>query len=239
MQQTYHKYTPEDQEVWEILSKRQLQNLPGKAHPVYLNCLDELSEVLHSRAIPRFSELNEILMDAHGWSIKVVPGLTPVEQFFDLLKNRNFSASTWLRSKSQLNYLEEPDMFHDIFGHIPLLMNEPYAEFAQKLGALGVRYIKNKNIITQLQRLYWFTIEFGLIQNQDKHMIYGAGIISSSGETDHVMHDHVDIRPYNIFDIIKQDFITSEIQTRYFSLDNFTQLYTSIEQLEKMLHEAN
>lgn len=239
MQQHYEKYTPEDQEVWNILATRQLENLPGKAHPEYLKCLKEMDSVLNAGHIPRFEELNRVLTDAQGWSIAVVPGLIPVEQFFELLKERKFSASTWLRNKSQLNYLEEPDMFHDIFGHIPLLMNESYADFAQKLGALGVKYIDDKTIITQLQRLYWFTIEFGLINHKDETLIYGAGIISSSGETDHVMNDDVDVRPYDIFEIIEQDFITSEIQTRYFVLEDFDQLFRSIENLEASLLERS
>ncbi|HBX65601.1 MAG: phenylalanine 4-monooxygenase [Balneola sp.] len=239
MQQQYQKYTQEDQEVWNILAARQLNNLPGKAHPTYLNCLEELEDVLNPNSIPKFEELNSVLMDKQGWSITVVPGLIPVEQFFELLKNRKFSASTWLRNKSQLNYLEEPDMFHDIFGHIPMLMNEPYADFAQKLGELGVKYIDDKKTVTQLQRLYWFTIEFGLIQSGNEHLIYGAGIISSSGETDHVMNDDVEVVPYDIFKIIEQDFITSEIQTKYFSQNDFDQLYTSIENLEKVLSEVN
>ena len=239
MHQNYDSYSQEDQEVWKILANKQLDNLPGKAHPVYLECLNKMLPVLNESSIPRFKELNKVLMDAHGWSIAVVPGLIPVEQFFELLKDRKFSASTWLRSKDQLNYLEEPDMFHDIFGHIPLLMHEPYADFAQKLGALGVKYIHDKKVVTQLQRLYWFTIEFGLILHENKNMIYGAGIISSSGETDHVMNDNVEILPYDIFKIIEQDFITSEIQTRYFSLNNFEQLFRSIENLEKVLSEVN
>lgn len=237
MHQDYSAYTSEDQEVWNILAERQLKNLPGKAHREYLNCLDQMSGVLNAGSIPRFSELNEVLTDAHGWSIAVVPGLIPVEDFFQLLRDRKFSASTWLRSKSQLDYLEEPDMFHDIFGHIPLLMNESYADFAQKLGALGVKYIADKKVVTQLQRLYWFTIEFGVIReaDMDTHQIYGAGIISSSGETDHVMYDEVDIQPYDIFKIIEQDFITSEIQTRYFAISDFDQLFSSIEHLERTL----
>jgi len=239
MRQKYKNYTLEDQEVWNILTSKQLNNLPGKAHPEYLACLAELENVLHVEAIPRFGELNEVLSAKHGWSISVVPGLIPVEDFFKKLKKRKFSASTWLRSKDQLNSLEEHDMFHDVFGHIPLLMNESYANFVQKLGVLGVKYIDNKKIVTQLQRLYWFTIEFGLIKEKNSTLIYGAGIISSSGETDHVINDDVEVKEYDIFDIIEQDFITSEIQTKYYALDDFDQLYRSIENLEKSLMEQS
>lgn len=237
MQQIYDNYTPEDQEVWRILAKRQLENLPGKAHTEYLNCLDQMSEVLNERQIPRFEEMNKMLGQTHGWNITVVPGLIPVEQFFELLNQRKFSASTWLRKMDQLDYLEEPDMFHDVFGHIPLFMNEAYADFAQKLGALGVKFIDDPKIVKQLQRLYWFTIEFGVIKEADETLIYGAGIISSSGETDHVMNDDVTIKPFDIYEVIEQDFITSEIQTLYFEITGFEQLFSSIEGLEERLLE--
>ncbi|WP_018126768.1 phenylalanine 4-monooxygenase [Balneola vulgaris] len=235
MIQDYKNYTAEDFEVWSLLASRQKENLPGKAHPEYLYCLEQLSDVLNEKAIPKFEELNEALLKANGFTITVVPGLIPVEDFFQLLADRKFSSSTWVRSKEQLEYLEEPDMFHDIFGHIPLLMNEAYADFVQKMGALGVRFIDNETVVKQLQRLYWFTIEFGLIKNGDKNMIYGAGIISSSGETDHVMNDEITIHDYNLEQIINTDFITSEIQTQYFAIESFEQLFSSIEEYEATL----
>ncbi|MEO1021114.1 MAG: phenylalanine 4-monooxygenase [Bacteroidota bacterium] len=235
MFQDYDAYTSESQEVWNILANRQKANLPGKAHPEYLRCLDLMSEVLNEHRIPRFEELNQVLTEANGFSITVVPGLIPVEQFFQLLADRKFSASTWVRKKSQLDYLEEPDMFHDIFGHIPLLMNTDYANFAQKMGAIGVQFIDHPVIVKQLQRLYWFTIEFGLIQHTEGTRIYGAGIISSSGETDHVMNDNVTVHPFDIFKVIETDFITSEIQTQYYEIESFEQLFTSIEELEEHL----
>lgn len=235
MIQDYKNYTAEDFEVWSLLASRQIENLPGKAHPEYLYCLEQLSDVLNEKAIPKFEELNEALLKANGFTITVVPGLIPVEDFFQLLADRKFSSSTWVRSKEQLEYLEEPDMFHDIFGHIPLLMNEAYADFVQKMGALGVRFIDNETVVKQLQRLYWFTIEFGLIKNGDKNMIYGAGIISSSGETDHVMNDEITIHDYNLEQIINTDFITSEIQTQYFAIESFEQLFSSIEEYEATL----
>ncbi len=238
MIQDYKNYTAEDFEVWSLLASRQKENLPGKAHPEYLYCLEQLSDVLNEKAIPKFEELNEALLKANGFTITVVPGLIPVEDFFQLLADRKFSSSTWVRSKEQLEYLEEPDMFHDIFGHIPLLMNEAYADFVQKMGALGVRFIDNETVVKQLQRLYWFTIEFGLIKNGDKNMIYGAGIISSSGETDHVMNDEITIHDYNLEQIINTDFITSEIQTQYFAIESFEQLFSSIEEYEATLLAA-
>ncbi len=237
MTQDYSKYNSEDFKVWKTLFDRQVKNLQGKAHPEYLNCLDKLSDVLNPNKIPNFDELNEKLLEESGWSIMVVPGLIPVDQFFKLLSEKKFCSSTWLRKMSQLDYLEEPDMFHDIFGHIPLLMNPEYAKFVQQFGALGVEYGHNKIVEKQLQRLYWFTIEFGLIKMEEATRIYGAGIISSSGESNHIFEDDINISPYDVEKVLNNDFITSEIQTQYYEIDSFEQLYLSVGELEKSLRE--
>ena len=237
MTQDYSKYTEEDLAVWNTLFERQLENLPGKAHPEYLACLDKLSDVLNSGKLPDFRELNEKLLAENGWSINVVPGLIPVDQFFKLLSEKKFCSSTWVRSMEQLDYLEEPDIFHDIFGHIPLLMNPAYAKFVQKFGEMGVKYGHDKTVEKQLQRLYWFTIEFGLMKMGDKTKIYGAGILSSSGESKHIFEDDIEVVPYDVEKILNNDFITSEIQTRYYEIESFEQLFKSVGELEEKLQE--
>ena len=237
MTQDYSKYTEEDLAVWNTLFERQLENLPGKAHPEYLACLDKLSDVLNPGKLPDFRELNEKLLAENGWSINVVPGLIPVDQFFKLLSEKKFCSSTWVRSMEQLDYLEEPDMFHDIFGHIPLLMNPAYAKFVQKFGEMGVKYGHDKTVEKQLQRLYWFTIEFGLMKMGDKTKIYGAGILSSSGESKHIFEDDIEVVPYDVEKILNNDFITSEIQTRYYEIESFEQLFKSVGELEEKLQE--
>jgi phenylalanine-4-hydroxylase len=235
MIQQYDKYTSSDLEVWKTLFERQVGNLEGKAHPEYLRCLESLNEVLNSNKIPRFEELNEMLLVENGWSIMVVPGLIPVDQFFKLLSEKKFCSSTWLRRMDQLDYLEEPDMFHDIFGHIPLLMNSDYARFVENFGKMGVRYGHNKTVEKQLQRLYWFTIEFGLIKLNTDTRIFGAGIISSSGESNHIFEDDINVSPYDVEKVLNNDFITSEIQTNYYEIDSFEQLFLSVQELEENL----
>ena len=234
MNQNYSNYTKEDQEVWRILFERQVKNLNDKACIEYLDCLDEMKVVLNENNIPMFEELNTVLKHKTGWSIEVVPGLIPVDDFFKLLAQKKFCSSTWLRKKSQLDYLEEPDMFHDIFGHIPLFMNDVFADFVHRFGLLGVKHLHNPNILTQLQRLYWFTIEFGLF-NQ-KNCIYGAGIISSFGESNHIFNDNIEVIPFDINKVLKQDFINSEIQQLYFTINSFDELYNSISEAEKIFH---
>lgn len=237
MIQDYSKYNDEDFLVWKTLFERQVKNLQGKAHPEYLDSLEKLKEVLNPNRIPKFEELSAALKAENGWEIVVVPGLIPVDDFFRLLSERKFCSSTWLRKMSQLDYLEEPDMFHDIFGHTPLLMNKEYADFVQQFGKLGVKYGHNKVVEKQLQRLYWFTIEFGLIKLQENTRIYGAGIISSSGESNHIFDDEINVSPYNVEKILNNDFITSEIQTQYYEIESLEQLYLSLGKLEESLKE--
>ncbi|MFO7799540.1 phenylalanine 4-monooxygenase [Rhodohalobacter sp.] len=237
MIQDYSKYTEEDSKVWNTLFERQKKNLPGKANAEYLNCLTQLNDVLNPDEIVNFDKLNEYLIAENGWSVVVVPGLIPVADFFKLLSEKKFCSSTWLRKMDQLDYLEEPDMFHDIFGHIPLLMNADYARFVEEFGKLGVEYGHNKIVEKQLQRLYWFTVEFGLIKQDENTQIYGAGIISSAGETDHIFEDNVEVRPYMVDQVLDNDFITSEIQTRYYEIGSFEELFNSVGELEKNLKE--
>jgi phenylalanine-4-hydroxylase len=225
MKQLYGRYTEQDHLVWQRLFSRQVKNLQDKACKEYLDCLDEMSSCFKDSAIPDFAEVDKLFLEKTGWSIEVVKGLIPVEEFFELLAQKKFCSSTWLRGMHQLDYLEEPDMFHDTFGHIPLLINPVFSAFMEEFGKTGCRFANDPLVIKQLQRLYWFTIEFGLIGKQNEQKIYGAGIISSFGETNHVFEKELDIRPFNMQEIIQQDFRTDIIQTTYFSLESFEQLF--------------
>lgn len=231
--QRYDAYTPTDYRIWRLLTERQQQALKPVACQEYLDCLDALYPVISPNHPPRFSDLNRVLLEAHGWSIEVVKGFLPVDEFFTLLSKRRFCSSTWLRNENQLDYLEEPDMFHDIFGHIPLYLNEDYANFAQKLGALGVRYADDEEKITQLQRLYWFTIEFGVIRQAGELKVYGAGICSSPQETKHIYTNNaVVIKPFDLDAVMQQDFVIDKVQMLYFAIEDFASLFTAVDELE-------
>lgn len=232
MIQEYNKYTSEDFEVWKLLFERQEKNLQNKACKSYLDALNELSEVLKADEVPNFEKINQVLINKNGWSIEVVPGLIPVEDFFELLAKKKFCSSTWLRTKAQLDYLEEPDMFHDVFGHIPLLMDESYSNFAQKLGEVGVKNIENKEIVLQLQRLYWFTIEFGLKKGKTNTEIYGAGIMSSFGESNYIYEANTEIIPFNFSSVINRPFKTDEIQSLYYEIESYDELYNSLSEFD-------
>ena len=223
MVQDYNAYTATDRQVWNALYSRQRENLSDKADPRYLARLDQLLPIMNADKIPNYDDLNAALGAATGWSIHVVKGLIPVEEFFELLSQKKFPASTWLRTMEQLDYLEEPDMFHDIFGHIPLLLDPQYAQFMEDFGKHGVANLKKSHIIRQLQNLYWFTIEFGVAQHPSK--IYGAGIISSFGETNHIYDEKTSILPFELNKVLGNSFINSEIQGHYYRIDGLEAMY--------------
>jgi phenylalanine-4-hydroxylase len=228
MKQNIENYTTEDQKVWKTLFDRQLINLQDKSCTEYLSCLKEMDPVLNSDSIPNFDNINNWFKNKTGWEIEVVPGLIPLEEFFELLANKRFCSSTWLRTMKQLDYLEEPDMFHDVFGHIPLLANPIFSEFAFEFGKLGMRAIGNQEKLEQLQRLYWFTIEFGLMKSKNGLRIYGAGLMSSYGESKSSLSADVTIIPFDIKLILNQDFRNDIPQNTYFSINSLDELYNSI-----------
>ncbi len=242
--QIYSNYTQEDFEVWKILFDRQFENLQQKGSSKYLIHLNEIKDVLNPNKIPDFNEINELLASSYGWQIEVVKGLIPVADFFELLAERKFCSSTWLRSRAQLDYLEEPDMFHDIFGHIPLLMNKELAEFTHQLGVLGAKYIDHPEIILQLERLYWYTIEFGLIKENGNTKVYGAGLISSFGETNHIISpeeedSNVIITNFEMQEVLKKVFTTNSIQSEYVIISDLQVLFDSIITLDSYFQKTS
>lgn len=234
MKQHYNNYNQEDFLVWKTLFERQVKNLEDKSCKTYLKCLQQLQDVLNPDEIPDFDKLNKVLYAKTGWSVVVVPGLIPVDEFFNLLANKQFCSSTWLRTMKQLDYLEEPDMFHDIFGHIPLFMDQGYADFAHQMGLLGQRFINDEQVLLELQRIYWFTIEFGLIEEQGLKL-YGAGIMSSFGESNYVYSSAPELLDFDLEKVIETDFCNSEIQTKYFVIQSFEQLFTAVNKYDKYL----
>ncbi|PPK88333.1 phenylalanine 4-hydroxylase [Neolewinella xylanilytica] len=230
--QKYDAYTATDYRIWRLLAQRQTEALKPVAAAEYLRCLNELYPILSPEHPPRFSDLSRALREAHGWSIEVVKGFLPVDEFFALLSRRRFCSSTWLRNENQLDYLEEPDMFHDIFGHIPLYLNKNYADFAQQLGALGVKYAGDEHKITKLQRLYWFTIEFGVMRQRGELKVYGAGICSSPQETKHIFENkEVQVVDFDLDQVMAQEFVIDKVQMKYFAIDSFASLYSAVDAL--------
>jgi phenylalanine-4-hydroxylase len=236
MEQNYAAYTAEDFEVWRILFGRQIAELPGRATDEYLEGIRRIG--FTAEKIPDFAEVNALLTGYTGWQLHVVAGLIGNKEFFELLQNRCFPSSTWLRRMEQLDYLEEPDMFHDVFGHVPLLTNQHLCDFLADLSRIALRFIDNAYAIELISRLYWYTVEFGLIREKDGLRIYGAGILSSKGETHYSLHDPKPQRlPYDTRVIMHTPYIKERFQDQYFVIDSYEQLYDSTDAIEKVLEE--
>ena len=235
MKQNYENYTPEDQKVWNILFDRQFPSLPKAATKEFLIGLDKVN--FTGKAIPNFEETNKVLRELTGWEIYAVPGIVEDELFFDLMANRKFPATTWVRKMSELDYLEEPDMFHDVFAHIPLLANQSFVYFLQAISKFGQEWVGDEWAIHLLSRIYWFTIEFGLIREEGELRIYGAGILSSSGETKYSLSDEPNHFEYDVDKILNTPYRKDNMQENYFIIDSYKQLYESLPEIKSKIEE--
>jgi len=221
--QNWSAYTPEQHATWDTLFARQAKLLQGRVAPELLNGLDVLR--LSKPGIPDFAELSERLMKATGWQVVAVPGLVPDAVFFDHLANRRFVSGNFIRRPDQLDYLQEPDVFHDVFGHVPLLANPVFADYMQAYGIGGQR-ANGLGAIRNLARLYWYTVEFGLVKTADGLRIYGAGIASSHSESIFALDDP---SPNRIgFDLRR-------IMRTLYRIDDFQQVYFVIDSFEALL----
>ncbi len=231
--QIYKNYTEEDFKVWEILFKRQMKVLKDYASADFLTAL----EVIDFRydKIPDFKEVNKILKELTGWALYTVPNISVQKSFFEFLSQKKFTTTCWLRNMQQLDYLEEPDMFHDVFAHTPLLTNKTYCNFFKGIGDLALKNINNARYIELLGRIYWFTIEFGLIKEKSGLRIYGAGILSSIGETTFALSEKSKKINFNVETILNTNYRTDIIQEKYFVIASFEQLINSLPEIEKKL----
>ncbi|MEW6469895.1 MAG: phenylalanine 4-monooxygenase [Bacteroidota bacterium] len=241
MKQIYSNYTNEDHQVWQILFDRQVNNLSKVASKEYLSGIEKVG--FTRTRIPDFDETNALLAKQTGWSLHVVPGIIPVKEFFGLLIQKKFSATTWLRKMHQLDYIEEPDMFHDVFGHVPLLSNTSFSNFVHGLSRIAVKHMGNDYAQELLGRIYWFTLEFGLIREDDELRIYGAGICSSVGETRHSLSDASQKLPFSVGEMLRTPFRNDRIQDKYFVIGSFDELFRSLPlieaELERLLVESD
>ena len=220
--QDWAHFTPADHAMWDRLFDRQARLLPGRAAPEYLAGLDVLR--MDRPGIPRFDQLSERLMRLTGWQVVAVPGLIPDDVFFDHLANRRFVSGNFIRTPDQLDYLEEPDVFHDVFGHVPLLAHPVFADYMQAYGQGGQR-AGALGAIRRLSRLYWYTVEFGLIRHEDGLRIFGAGILSSHGESIFALDDPSPNRiALDIARVMRTDYRIDDYQQSYFVIDSFDDL---------------
>jgi phenylalanine-4-hydroxylase len=221
--QNWDQYSADDHAMWDMLFDRQSEMLPGRAADPFLRGLDVLK--LSKPGIPDYAELNARLIAATGWKVVAVPGLVPDAVFFEHLANRRFPAGNFIRKPHQVDYLQEPDVFHDVFGHVPMLTDPIFADYMQEYGKGGLRSL-GFNALDHLARLYWYTVEFGLIQQYDGLKIYGAGIVSSYGESMFALEDD---SPNRIkFDLMR-------VMRSHYRIDDYQQDYFVIDSLEDLL----
>jgi len=228
--QRWERFTGEEHRVWDLLFARQQRQLAGRAITAFGRGLDVLR--LSRPGIPDFDELNEHLFARTGWTVVSVPGLIPDDVFFEHLSRRRFPAGNFIRSRAQLDYLEEPDVFHDVFGHVPLLADPDAADFMQALGQRGLESIGH-GALHRLARLYWYTVEFGLAREAGRLSIYGAGIVSSFGETHYALESPVPKRwPFDLRQVLRTTYRSDRFQLAYFVIDG-------VEALLRQLQEAD
>ena len=215
--------------MWDHLFARQAQMLKGRVSPTFLAGLDVLR--LSKPGIPDFEELSERLQKLTGWSVVAVPGLVPDDVFFDHLANRRFPVTWWIRRPDQIDYIAEPDLFHDLFGHVPLLMNPLFADYMQAYGRGGVKaHGIGPEALVNLTRLYWYTVEFGLINTPQGLRIYGAGIVSSKGESLYSLESDAPNRiGFDLERIMRTRYRIDTFQKTYFVIDSYAQLITATE----------
>ncbi len=221
--QKWKSYTKEEHETWGILHRRQSEILKERACPEFLSCMKDLA--IHDGEIPDFGDLNKRLKSLSGWEVVAVPGLIPNRPFFKLLSERKFPAGTFIRKRSQLDYIEEPDVFHDAYGHVPLLAHPVFADYLQAYGRGGLR-AHDFGTIDNLARLYWYTVEFGLIGTPQGLKIYGSGILSSPGESVFSLEDDSPHRlGFDLRRVMRTTYRVDDYQQLYFVIDSFQQLF--------------
>lgn len=217
---SYPDYPEEDHETWRIMFERQLKLLPGRACDEYLEGLGLMK--FPPRKIPYLGDVGKVLQETTNWQVARVPGLLYEGDFFERLARRVFPSTDYIRPRHELDYTPAPDLFHDIFGHTPMITNPSFADFYQKIGQAALKaqgYDRRR-----LERIYWFTVEFGLVHTAQGLRIYGNGIISSHAEVQHSLTKKVEKRPFNVYKMAEQDYDVWHMQPLLYVIDSFEQL---------------
>jgi len=220
--QRYEGYTAENQETWQILFDRQMAFLKDNASQTYLKGAEIIN--LRRDRVPPLTDINARLWPLTKWQSRAVPGYLPPKAFFACLARREFPTTIVIRPKESIGYLPEPDIFHDIFGHVPMLMHPAMGDFMQAYGEGGLRAMR-LGVLEKLARVYWYTVEFGLVEEDDQLRIYGSGIASSFAECNYCLHSPVPQRlRFDLHRVLRTDYRIDDFQACYFVLDHFDQL---------------
>jgi len=214
-------YTISEHRVWQALIERQTPALENAACGAYISALEKMS--FSERRIPQCDEVNEKIQKTSDWSVTPVPALISFDRFFNLLANKQFPVASFIRRAEELDYLQEPDIFHEVFGHTPLLTEPQFAHFTHTYGLAGVGASDEERVM--LARLYWFTVEFGLIKTARGNRAYGAGLVSSIGELQHALSDKPVVKEFDLLEVLRTPYRIDIYQPIYYVIESFDQLF--------------
>ncbi len=235
IQQQHSSYTEENHDVWNVLYKRRMNSLNETGSRVFIEGLRDIG--LESTHVPDLSDVNRRLAQRTGWSAVGVEGFIPADQFFNCLAQRRFPTTLTVRPREQLDYLPEPDIFHDVFGHVPLHADAVFADFLQRFGALAAT-ATTANETTAMARLFWFTVEFGLIREKGFTKLYGSGLISSHGDAVNALSDNCCKRDFELDAVLAQPFEIDRLQSVLFVVDSFDQLFAAVSSMASRQKET-
>lgn len=233
IQQDYAAYTPEQHAVWQELVSRRMPQLREHACQEYLDGIEQIG--LRADSIPNLAEVNQRLEPLTGWNATPVSGFLPPDAFFEMLAARRFPTTTWLRSRESMEYTPEPDIFHDVLGHVPMHAHPVFADFLQHYGKVCATIMGDKDKLERMGRLFWFTVEFGVIRQNGGIKLYGSGLISSHGESTYVIKGGPEIRDFNLEQVLEQQFKVSEMQKVLYAVESFDQIYEAAKEAEARL----
>ncbi|MBT2558459.1 phenylalanine-4-hydroxylase [Hymenobacter sp. ISL-91] len=236
LQQHYDQYSAQDHLVWKVLFDRQTALLHKRACGAFWQGLRAAG--LHRHALPDFGQVSQRLQQATGWQLVPVAGLLGDADFYGLLARRRFPATVWIRSMAQFDFIEEPDLFHGVFGHVPLLMDAAFADFLQFLGHVATLHLPDAAAMVRLERLYGFAVQFGLVREGGETRLFGAGLLSSSGEIHHYLSEAAPRQPFELAAVLETPYSEAHLQDAYFELSGWEQLTESVADLAAVLADA-
>ena len=226
--QDWSAYSPEDHHVWSLLYDRRMATLEASGSRVFLEGMRTIG--LRADRVPDLREVNARLAERTGWQAVAVSGFLPAKEFFACLAERRFPTTVTVRPLAQLDYLPEPDIFHDVFGHVPLHAHPAFADFLQRFGQVASRATTEEDV-EAMARLFWFTVEFGLVREEGETKVYGSGLISSHGDAANALGPACDRRPFSLEAVVAQPFEIDRLQDVLFEVGDFSELYEAVERL--------
>ena len=234
--QDYASYTTEQHGTWAELVRRRMPQLEKHAAQEYLDGFDSLC--LPYDRLPNLASVSAKLERRTGWNATPVSGFMPAPAFFEMLAARRFPTTTWLRSRDSLEYTPEPDIFHDVFGHVPMHAHPVFADFLQHYGQLCAR-IHDEKILERIGRVFWYTVEFGLIRQEGQVKVYGSGLISSNGECSNVLHSGCEVKPFVLEEVIRTPVKVDEMHHLLFAIESFDEIYEAVRTLEARIDRGS